>query len=276
MEQSTNPLGSFLKERRARLDPAAFGLPTTRRRTPGLRREEVAQLAHVSATWYTWLEQGRGGAPSADVLERLSRAFALTPAEREHLFLLAQDRPPKAQRPEPAAISAQLQHVLEAFADTPAIIKTAEWTVVAWNRAASAVLVDYGKLPPDRRNILRMMFLDKKHDHLPDWKAVARLVISTVRRDVMLAGANADTQALLAELEAQSEEFRQMWAEQEVRPYGEGHKTIIHPEAGALVLEYSTFAVDGRPDLALVVFNPASEADRGKVRQLIAAAGARK
>lgn len=273
MEQSSNSLGSFLKERRARLDPAAFGLPTTRRRTPGLRREEVAQLAHVSATWYTWLEQGRGGAPSADVLERLSRAFALTPAEREHLFLLAQDRPPKAQRPEPAAISPHLQHVLDAFTDTPAIIKTPEWTVVAWNAAASAVLIDYARLPPERRNILRMMFLERQRTHLPDWQAVARLVVGTVRRDIVLAGANAETQALLDELERDSAEFREIWAEGEVRPHGEGHKTILHPEAGRLMLEYSAFAVDGRPDLALVVFNPAAEADRAKVRQLIAAAG---
>jgi len=273
MEQSSNSLGSFLKERRARLDPAAFGLPTTRRRTPGLRREEVAQLAHVSATWYTWLEQGRGGAPSADVLERLSRAFALTPAEREHLFLLAQDRPPKAQRPEPAAISPHLQHVLDAFTDTPAIIKTPEWTVVAWNAAASAVLIDYARLPPERRNILRMMFLERQRTHLPDWQAVARLVVGTVRRDIVLAGANAETQALLDELERDSAEFREIWAEGEVRPHGEGHKTIVHPEAGRLMLEYSAFAVDGRPDLALVVFNPAAEADRAKVRQLIAAAG---
>ena len=273
MEQSSNSLGSFLRERRARLDPAAFGLPTTRRRTPGLRREEVAQLAHVSATWYTWLEQGRGGAPSADVLERLSRAFALTPAEREHLFLLAQDRPPKAQRPEPAAISPHLQHVLDAFTDTPAIIKTPEWTVVAWNAAASAVLIDYARLPPERRNILRMMFLERRRTHLPDWQAVARLVVGTVRRDIVLAGANAETQALLDELARDSAEFREIWAEGEVRPHGEGHKTIIHPEAGRLMLEYSAFAVDGRPDLALVVFNPAAEADRAKVRQLIAAAG---
>src|ERR1700744_1717912 len=92
-----NTLGAYLKDRRARLDPAAFGLPLARRRTPGLRREEVAQRAHVSATWYTWLEQGRGGAPSADVLERIARALMLTEVEREHLFLLALGRPPEVR-----------------------------------------------------------------------------------------------------------------------------------------------------------------------------------
>src|SRR6202046_1371866 len=90
----SNPLGTYLQDRRARLDPTAFGFPLTRRRTPGLRREEVAQRAHVSATWYTWLEQGRGGAPSADVLGRIARALMLTDVEREHLFLLALGRPP--------------------------------------------------------------------------------------------------------------------------------------------------------------------------------------
>src|SRR5204863_5349600 len=92
-----NLLGTYLKDRRAKLDPAAFGLPSTRRRTPGLRREEVAQRANVSATWYTWLEQGRGGAASADVLDRIARALVLTEVEREHLFLLGLGRPPEAR-----------------------------------------------------------------------------------------------------------------------------------------------------------------------------------
>src|ERR1700735_2275256 len=92
----SNPLGTYLQDRRARLDPASFGFPLKRRRTPGLRREEVAQRAHVSATWYTWLEQGRGGAPSADVLDRIARAMMLTDAEREHLFLLGSAGRPEA------------------------------------------------------------------------------------------------------------------------------------------------------------------------------------
>src|SRR6185436_17152019 len=143
---SENLLGTYLKDRRAKLDPASFGFPLTRRRTPGLRREEVAQRAHVSATWYTWLEQGRGGAPSADVLDRLSRALQLTDDEREHLFLLAQDRPPPVHAPASPEVTPQMQRVLDAMGDTPAIVKTPVWTVVAWNRAAAVVLVDYAKL----------------------------------------------------------------------------------------------------------------------------------
>src|SRR6478735_4881541 len=109
MDDTNNQLGLYLKDRRARLDPAAFGFPQARRRTPGLRREEVAQLAHVSPTWYTWLEQGRGGAPSADVLDRISRALMLTHVEREHLFLLGLGRPPEVRYRKDEGVTPRLQ-----------------------------------------------------------------------------------------------------------------------------------------------------------------------
>src|SRR3954452_17503388 len=105
----TNSLGAYLRDRRAKLDPTAFGLPSQRRRTPGLRREEVAQRANVSATWYTWLEQGRGGAPSADVLDRIARALMLTDVEREHLFLLALGRPPEVHHQAAEGVTPRLQ-----------------------------------------------------------------------------------------------------------------------------------------------------------------------
>ena len=267
MRQDQNLLGAFLRERRARLDPAAFGLPLARRRTPGLRREEVAQLAHVSATWYTWLEQGRGGAPSADVLDRLARAFALNQEEREHLYLLAQNRPPEVKHADGAGVTPSLQRVLDAMRETPAVVKTPVWTVVAWNRAATAVLANYAELAD--RNVLRLMFLQGRREQLPEWESVARLVIASVRRDVARAGMQAETQELIDELCRKSAEFRAMWADHDVREHGEGLKRIRHPTAGLLQLEYSTFAVDGRPDLALVVFNPATPADQAKVRRLL-------
>src|SRR6201999_1939404 len=147
-------LGSYLKDRRARLDPASFGFPPERRRTPGLRREEVAQRANISATWYTWLEQGRGGAPSADVLDRIARALMLTDVEREHLFLIGLGRPPEARYQKSEDVTPRLQHVLDALNPSPALIRTAIWDVVAWNRAATVMLMDYGSLPPEQRNIL--------------------------------------------------------------------------------------------------------------------------
>src|SRR3954471_9105248 len=141
-----NLLGTYLKDRRTRLDAAAFGLAGSRRRTPGLRREEVAQRANVSPTWYTWLEQGRGGAPSADVLGRISRALMLTEAEREHLFLLALGRAPEARYQVAEGVTPRLQRVLDALELSAAFVKTAPSDIVAWNRAASAVLIDYGAL----------------------------------------------------------------------------------------------------------------------------------
>lgn len=271
MPDTADSLASFLKERRARLDPASYGLPLGRRRTPGLRREEVAQRAHVSATWYTWLEQGRGGAPSADVLDRLSRALELTDDEREHLFLLAQDRPPPVHAPASSNVTPQMQRVLDAMADTPAIVKTPVWTVVAWNRAASVVLVDYARLPPTERNVLRILFSPGARATRPGWEELARAIVATVRRDVVRAGMIEETRALIDELTQSSADFAAMWAEGDVHSDGEGLKHIEHPIAGPLQLEYSTFALAQRPDLAMVVFNPLTEADRAKVRALLAA-----
>ena len=117
-------LGSYLKDRRAKLDPAAFGFPARQRRTPGLRREEVAQRANISPTWYTWLEQGRGGAPSAEVLERIARALMLTEVEREHLFLLGLGRPPQVRYRKDEGVTPRLQRVLDALQPSPALIRT--------------------------------------------------------------------------------------------------------------------------------------------------------
>src|SRR6204780_5484905 len=170
-------LGVYLKDRRARLDPAALGFPTTRRRTSGLRREEVAQRANISPTWYTWLEQGRGGAPSANVLDRIAGALMLTDIEREHLFLLGLGRPPEVRYRKDEGVTPRLQRVLDALQPCPALIRTAIWDVVAWNRAATVMLTDYGSLPPDQRNILRIIFLDPKiRAAQDDWGSVARFV----------------------------------------------------------------------------------------------------
>jgi transcriptional regulator with XRE-family HTH domain len=166
-------LAGYLKDRRMKLDPAAFGFATERRRTPGLRREEVAQRANISPTWYTWLEQGRGGAPSADVLNRISRALMLTEVEREHLFLLGLGRPPEARYRKNDGVTPRLQRVLDALDPSPALIRNARYDVVAWNSAATVMLMDYGSLPPEQRNILRVMFLDPRARAAQyDWESV--------------------------------------------------------------------------------------------------------
>ncbi|MBB6250455.1 helix-turn-helix transcriptional regulator [Nitrospirillum iridis] len=261
-------LGDYLRDRRMKLDPAALGFPQERRRTPGLRREEVAQRANISPTWYTWLEQGRGGAPSADVLDRIARALMLAEAEREHLFLLGLGRPPDARYRRNDNITPRLQRVLDALDPSPAIIRTAIWDVLAWNRAATLMLMDYGALPPDQRNILRTLFLDPRSRALQyDWESVARFVLGAFRIDAARAGAAAEMEPLVHELCQLSPEFAALWRDNEV-PTGphEGVKHIRHPVLGPLAFEYSAFAVDGRTDLTMVIYNPATEEDAQRMR----------
>src|SRR5258707_9235270 len=270
-----NPLGAYLKDRRTRLDPAAFGFPGERRRTPGLRREEVAQRANISPTWYTWLEQGRGGAPSADVLERIARALMLTDVEREHLFLLGLGRPPDVRYRKDEGVTPRLQRVLDALEPCPALIRTAIWNVIAWNRAATVMLTDYGALPPEQRNILRFVFLDPKVRNAQyDWDSVARFVVGAFRVDAARAGAAEEGERLVDELCRLSPEFKAMWQDNDVRSHGEVVKHIRHAVLGPLAFEYSAFAVDGRPDLSMVVYNPATPADAEKIRSLTGSARA--
>jgi transcriptional regulator with XRE-family HTH domain len=265
-----NHFGNYLKDRRTKLDPTAFGIPLTRRRTPGLRREEVAQRANVSATWYTWLEQGRGGAPSADVLDRISRAMMLTDVEREHLFLLGLGRPPEVQYHAPDGITPRLQRVLDTLEYSPAFIRTATWDVIAWNKAAAAVLTDYSTLPDGQRNVLRLMFHDSRvRAAQSNWQSVARYVVASFRADVARAGAARNVQSLVDELCATSPEFAVMWRDNDVQGHGEGRKVLQHPVAGPLAMEFSAFAVDGRPDLNMVIYNPATPADADKIRALL-------
>ncbi|MCW3694730.1 helix-turn-helix transcriptional regulator [Burkholderia cenocepacia] len=267
-----NLLGAYLRDRREKLDPAALGLPATRRRTPGLRREEVAQRAHVSVAWYTWLEQGRGGAPSADVLDRLARALMLNEAEREHLFLIGLGHPPEVRYHAPAGVTPRLQHVLDSLDASPAIIRTATWDVAAWNDAAAATLTDYATLPPAARNILRLIFVDAGVRHAQsDWERVARFAVGGFRADVARSGATQTVQAFVDEMRATSAEFDAMWRDHDIRTHEEATKEIRHPRAGRIALEHSTFSVTGRPDLSLVIFTPATPADRARIRELVAA-----
>jgi transcriptional regulator with XRE-family HTH domain len=265
-----NQLGTYLKDRRAKLDPTAFGFPLTRRRTPGLRREEVAQRANVSATWYTWLEQGRGGAPSADVLDRIARAMLLTDVEREHLFLLGLGRPPEVRYHAPEGITPRLQRVLDTLDHSPAFIRTATWDVIAWNRAAAAVMTDFSTLPDGQRNVLRMMFRDPRvRAAQSNWQSVARYVVASFRADVARAGAARNVQSLVDELCTTSPEFAAMWRDNDVQGHGDGVKVLRHPIAGRLSMEFSAFAVDGRPDLAMVIYNPVTAQDADKIRTLL-------
>ncbi|WP_245520865.1 MULTISPECIES: helix-turn-helix transcriptional regulator [unclassified Mesorhizobium] len=265
---SNGSLAAFLKDRRTRLDPSSFGF-SGRRRTPGLRREEVAQRANISPTWYTWLEQGRGGAPSADVLNRIAKGLLLTEAEREHLFMLGLGRPPEVRYLRADGVSPRLQRLIDTLEASPALIKTATWDVVAWNSAAQVVMTDYSTLPHGQRNILRFMFLSpairaKQHD----WENLARFVVGAFRADAARAGAVSEVAQLVEELCGASPEFAALWRENDVLAHGDGTKRLKHPELGDIELEYSAFAVDGRPDLSLTVYNPVDSKVADRIRDL--------
>jgi transcriptional regulator with XRE-family HTH domain len=265
-----SPLGAYLRDRRNRLDPTAFGLSGTRRRTPGLRREEVAQRSNISPTWYTWLEQGCGGAPSADVLNRIAGGLMLTEPEREHLFMLGLGHPPEVKYKAAEGVTPRLQRLLDTLEVSPAIIKTATWDVVAWNRAAAVVLTDYSKLPPAQRNILRLVFCNPRiRAAQDDWESMARFVVGAFRADAARAGAASEVSQLVAELCTLSPEFAALWRDNDVRVHGEGTKRLRHASLGLIELEYSGFAVDGRPDLGMIVYTPATDSDADRIRSLI-------
>ncbi|MGH8415868.1 MAG: helix-turn-helix transcriptional regulator [Pseudomonas sp.] len=269
-DQSVHLLGAYLKRCRARLDPASFGFSNARRRTPGLRREEVAQRANISPTWYTWLEQGRGGAPSSEVLNRIAQSLLMTEPEREHLFMLAFGHPPEVIYRAPEGVTPRLQRLLDTFAFSPAIIKTATWDVLAWNRAAAVVFTDYSLLPVEERNILRLMFCRAGvRERQDDWEGMARFVVGAFRADAIRAGAASEVSKLAEELCLRSPEFAMFWRDNDVRVHGEGTKRLLHPILGAIELEYSGFAVDGRPDLGMVVYNPATPEGAQRIRELL-------
>ncbi|MET0969276.1 MAG: helix-turn-helix transcriptional regulator [Tardiphaga sp.] len=274
MSTEGNLLGNYLKDRRSRLDPAAFGFPAGRRRTPGLRREEVAQRSNISPTWYTWLEQGRGGAPSADVLNRIAVGLMLTEPERQHMFMLALGHPPEVHYKPTDGVSPRLQRLLDTLDFAPAMIRTATWDVVAWNRAAAVVLTDYGQLPPAQRNILRIMFGNAQVRAVqPNWQVVARFVVGAFRADVARVGATSEIGLLVDELCKLSPDFATLWRENDVHAHGEGTKNLHHPVLGPIAMEYSSFIVDGRSDLTMIVYNPATAQDAVRVRAFIAETG---
>ncbi|HET6449864.1 MAG TPA: helix-turn-helix transcriptional regulator, partial [Spirochaetia bacterium] len=188
MKDRDNALGLFLKDRRSKIDPASLGYPMSRRRTPGLRREEVALRANVSPAWYTWLEQGRGGTPSADVLDRLASGLGLTEAEREHLFLLAQHRPPEVKARDAQDVAPALQHVLDSLEPSPAVIRTPAWDVLAANRASRVI---HGRMGGKGANVLESFFerLEAgEWSEYPDRVEVARHVVSQFRADAFRSG----------------------------------------------------------------------------------------
>ncbi|GCE29919.1 transcriptional regulator [Dictyobacter alpinus] len=263
-------LASFLRARRSQLSPADVGLPrTARRKTAGLRREEVAQLASVGVTWYTWLEQGRDINVSIQVLDSLAQAYRLTPAEKAHLYLLAGQPSPEHPVPPQEYISPFLQRFLEHIGNNPAYITGRRWDVLAWNRAACQVIADFATMPVAERNIVRLIFTSEQYRYRSvDWEGVAQRVLAQLRANSGRYPDDAQLSALIADLQQRSPDFARWWSRHDVQERREGRKELIHPQLGSLVFDHDTFQIEDAPGLKMVVYLPANEETSSKLERL--------
>ncbi len=265
-EARQKAFGDFLRSRRERLTPDMVGLaPGLRRRTQGLRREEVALLAGVGATWYTWLEQGRDVRPSAEVLGALATALRLDAVERRHLFTLAGRPAPQPLSGGPERVPEPVMRMLRAMTDQPAYVVGRRWDILAWNDAAVRVFGDFSRLDGDARNQIHMMFADPAHRALmADWDELAPVSLAMFRASSAAYAGDADFERLIGRLKAESVEFRDWWPRQDVEFKPSTVKRIRHPSLGLLVFEYTSLEVTGCPGMRAVVCTPA-EGGRGEV-----------
>ncbi len=264
-------LANFLRIRRGQLSPADVGLPrTARRKTAGLRREEVAQLAGVGVTWYTWLEQGRNINVSTQVLESLARTFKLTPAEKAHLFLLAGEVAPPYPVPQQEQVDPFFYRFLEHLGTSPAYITGRRWDVLAWNRAACQVFANFAAMPVEERNIVRLLFTDEDYRRRwVNWEDMAQRVLAQFRASSSQYRNDAQFGTLISELQRISPEFARWWPQHAVQGRQEGRKEFIHPEVGSLAFEHSTFQIEGTPWLRMVVYLPACEETGRRLERLV-------
>jgi hypothetical protein len=256
-------LGDFLRTRRARLTPEAVGLPRGgRRKTPGLRRAEVAQLVGISVDWYTWLEQGRPIVASTQVLERLVQVLRLDANERSHLFLLAQQQPPPTRLLEPEVVSPTLQHFIDEFGSRPAFVSGRWWNILAWNDAANAVYGDHRQMTNRERNTLWNIFTNPlARQFIVNWEQDARSVLAQFRSSYARHPDDPQVAELIHDLMLASPEFRAWWPNHEVLSGQERLKIINHPEVGLIQFERLSFQFFDTPDLKVTVFTPLAGTD---------------
>lgn len=254
-------LGEFLRARRERLAPSDAGLPVTfgRRRTPGLRREEVALLAGLSPTWYTWMEQGRSVSASPHALARVADALRLTSTERVYLFELAEKRDPAARAAAVDAPPSALLAALEAMT-TPAYLLDRVWRACGWNAAAESLFERW--LGGPEKNLLRYVFLDPSaRELISNWRERARRLIAEFRADTSRLREDDEIAALVNELETESDAFAELWNEHAVLEREGGMRTFRHPRYGRLCYEQLTLRPSAAPSYKLVMLMPTAGGD---------------
>ncbi len=262
-------LSEFLKSCRARLSPSLVGLPNSgRRRTPGLRREDVAALAGLSATWYTWLEQGREVRASDRVLESLCRTLRLSGEERDYLFFLAQNRPAPLQPARIEEVPDSIKRTLDAL-NVPAEVITPRWDVIYWNPMVTRCFRDYGALPPERRNLVRILMTSPEYQEDPvEFAAMARRIAAKLRVDYSQAAGDPSFDALINEMNDISPTFRDLWRSPEIRSRSEGVHLLRHPQLGGITFEHTSYVVEGSPTLRVVIFAPHDPESAAKIAKI--------
>ncbi|MYW69120.1 helix-turn-helix domain-containing protein [Streptomyces sp. SID8379] len=258
--QDLGGIGDFLRSRRARVRPEEVGLPGHgRRRVPGLRREEVAQLAGVSVDYYIRLEQGRGPSVSDAVLDAVGRVLRLDETEQAYLRSVArpdETRRRTAGRPAGQRVRPGLRLLLDTIEKAPAFVLGRRMDVLAWNALGDALL-GFSRMTPKARNMPRQVFLEPAARELyPDWAAVAAETVAYLRLDAGTHSRDPQLARLIGELSLASEDFRRLWADHQVKEKTHGAKRMLHPVVGELALPYETLTVSGEPDQALVVYTP--------------------
>jgi transcriptional regulator with XRE-family HTH domain len=260
-------LGQLLRSRRERLTPAEVGLPAgSRRRTAGLRREEVALLANVSATYYTFLEQGRQVRPSAQVIDSLAAALRMSAAERRYLEVLAYGGDNASRGGGPATAPAErldagVADLVQRLEPFPTIVKGRRWDVLAANPAARELFTDWDALPDGERNLVRWMFTtDRAREVYLEWEPEARAMLGRFRLAAAGHRDDQDFTALIAELQRDSEHVRDWWPRHDVIAVGSGSKKLRHPRLGPVSYSHVVLQVADNPDQTLVTYSPATGA----------------
>ena len=252
-QEQRKALGAFLASRRARIQPHEAGLTAGVRRTPGLRREEVAVLAGVSVSWYTWIEQGRDIQPSLETVRRIARVLRLDAFETSHLLTLtghAELSPAGTEH-----VSEGLKMLVDAMDPVATYVRNKRFDILAWNKAMTEVFVDYGILPPEERNTVRLMFLYPPYRSLIlDWEKIAHGYVSCLRAERTKAIDKEPFDQLAAELVEKSPEFRTWWSEVEVKAFDEGFKRLRHPSLGEVEYFYVAMASERQPNLSVVTY----------------------
>ncbi|MDV9176025.1 helix-turn-helix transcriptional regulator [Streptomyces sp. W16] len=271
-------LSEFLRTRRARLKPEDVGLPDfgRHRRVPGLRREELAQLAGVSVAYYTRLEQGNGRNVSAEVLDAIARALRLTDAESSHLTHLAKPKQHKKKPSAPAQhVRTPLRQLLDTIDTVPAYISGRRTDILVWNRMAAAVFGDWSELPPQERNWARLVFLRPEYrDLYVEWEQKAVDIVSMLRMDAGCYPDDPRLSALVGELSVKSEEFRRLWATHDVKEKTYGVKHLHHPLVGDLSLHFEGFRLSDGSGQILVTYHAEPGSPSADALRLLASWGA--